>query len=92
MDVSSNVICQSTSKPFMYIVPPVNAFNFKPPVVGSHPSMAETYYLLFKPLPTGDHTIDVEVIFTETDTLSGTGTRSGTKSMAGRSIQLRWDS
>ena len=62
MDVSSNIIRQSTSKPFMYIVPPVNAFDFKPPVVGTHPSMAETYYLLFKPLPIGDHTIDLEVI------------------------------
>ena len=62
MDVSSNVIRQSTTKPFMYIVPAVNAFDFKPPVVGTHPSMAETYYLLFEPLPVGDHTIELEVI------------------------------
>lgn len=62
-DVSSNIIRQTTSKPFDYIVPVDNAFSFPPPIAGgNNTSMAENYYLFFKPLPIGDHTINVEVI------------------------------
>ena len=31
-------------------------------VGGNNYSMAENYYLFFKPLPAGDHTIELEVI------------------------------
>jgi hypothetical protein len=62
-DVSSNIIRQTTSQPFNYIVPPDNAFELKAPIVGgNNTSMAENFYLFFKPLPVGDHTIEVEVI------------------------------
>jgi hypothetical protein len=62
-DVSSNIIRQSTSQPFNFIVPSDNAFDWKAPIVGgNNTSMAEQYYLLFKPLPVGDHTIELEVI------------------------------
>ena len=61
-DVSSNIIRQSTSQPFIWNVPPENVYEFKEPVVGKHQSMAESYYLFFKPLPVGDHTIELEVI------------------------------
>ena len=61
-DVSSNIIRQSTSQPFIWNVPPVNPYELKEPVVGKHPSMAESYYLFFKPLPVGDHKIELEVI------------------------------
>jgi hypothetical protein len=61
-DVSSNIIRQSTSHPFVWVIPPVNTYGFKPPVVGTHPAMGESYYLLFKPMPPGDHTIKLEII------------------------------
>src|SRR5262249_34843414 len=62
-DVSPNIIRQTTSKPFKYIVPADNAFDFTAPIAGeNNTSMAESYYLFFKPLPVGDHTINVEVI------------------------------
>lgn len=62
-DVSSNIVRQTTSKPFNYIVPADNAFSYTPPIAGgNNTSMAENYYLFFKPLPVGDHTINVEVI------------------------------
>lgn len=62
-DVSSNIIRQTTSKPFNYIVPSENALDYSPPIAwGNNTSMAENYYLFFKPLPVGDHTINVEII------------------------------
>jgi hypothetical protein len=62
-DVSSNIIRQTTSKPFNFIVPADNAFSFPAPIAGgNNTSMAENYYLFFKPLPVGDHTISAEVI------------------------------
>jgi hypothetical protein len=62
-DVSSSIIRQSTSKPFNYIVPKDNALSYSAPIVGgNNTSMAESYFLFFKPLPIGDHTINVEVI------------------------------
>jgi hypothetical protein len=62
-DVSSNIIRQSTSQPFNYIVPQDNAFQYPQPIAGgTNYSMAENYYLLFKPLPIGHHIIQLEVI------------------------------
>jgi hypothetical protein len=62
-DVSSHIVRQTTSQPFKYIIPQVNAFDSKGSVVGgNNTSMAENYYVLFKPLPVGDHTIELEVI------------------------------
>ncbi len=64
-DVSSNIIRQSTSKPFNFILPADNGFGITPSssyAGGNNPSMAENYFLFFKPLPIGDHTISVEVI------------------------------
>jgi hypothetical protein len=62
-DVSSNIVRQTTSQPFNFIVPPDNAFEWKAPIVGgNNTSMAEHYYLLFKPLPVGDHAIELHVI------------------------------
>ena len=61
--MSANIIRQTTSKPFKYNVPADNAFSFPKPIAGgNNTSMAESYYLFFKPLPVGDHTINVEVI------------------------------
>jgi len=34
----------------------------KVPVVGKHPTMGESYYLFFKPLPIGHHNIELKVI------------------------------
>lgn len=54
---------QTTSQPFNYIVPPGNAFEWKDPVAGgNNTSMAENFYLFFKPLPVGDHTVELHVI------------------------------
>ena len=40
---------------------PDNADEWKEPIVGgNNTSMAENYYLFFKPLPVGDHTIESE--------------------------------
>jgi hypothetical protein len=62
-DVSSNIVRQTTSKPFNFIVPPDNPYEWKAPIVGgNNTSMAENYYLFFKPLPVGDHTIELHVI------------------------------
>ena len=62
-DVSSNIVRQTTSQPFKFIVPIDNAFEFSTPIAGgNNTSMAENYYLLFKPLPVGDHMIELEVI------------------------------
>lgn len=62
-DVSSNIIRQSTTHPFNFIVPANNAFSFPSPIAGgTNYSMAEDYYLFFKPLQVGDHTIDYHVI------------------------------
>jgi len=62
-DVSSNIVRQITSQPFNYIVPQDNSFQYPAPIAGgNNTSMAEDYYLFFKPLPVGDHRIDVEVI------------------------------
>lgn len=62
-DVSPNIIRQSTSQPFNVIIPQDNAFSYNPPTAGGNNyAMAEDYYLFFKPLPVGDHKIDLEVI------------------------------
>jgi hypothetical protein len=48
---------QSTPQPFNFIIKPDNADDWKAPIVGgNNTSMAENYYLFFKPLPVGDHT------------------------------------
>ena len=57
-DVSSNIVRQSTTQPFKFIVPSDNAFDIPAPIAGG----SENYYLLFKPLPVGDHLIELEVI------------------------------
>jgi hypothetical protein len=61
-DVSSNIISQTTSQPFSFIIPSENnPFEFKAPIVGgNNTSMAENYYLFFKPLPVGDHSIELQ--------------------------------
>ena len=62
-DVSSNIIRQTTSQPFNYIVPQDNAFALPAPIAGGNNyAMAENYYLFIKQLPVGDHTIDFHVI------------------------------
>ena len=62
-DVSSNIVRQSTTQPFKFIVPPDNAFDVPAPIAGgNNTSMSENYYLLFKPLQVGDHMIELEVI------------------------------
>jgi hypothetical protein len=62
-DVSSHIIRQTTSQPFNFIIKPDNADDWKAPIVGgNNTSMAENYYLFFKPLPAGDYTIELEVI------------------------------
>jgi hypothetical protein len=49
--------------PFNYIVPQDNSFQYPAPIAGgNNTSMAENFYLFFKPLPVGDHTIELEVI------------------------------
>ncbi len=61
VDVSSNIVRESTSQPYMYTIrSPNNVFGIKPPCCGL--AMDESYELFFKPLPIGDHTITVEVI------------------------------
>jgi hypothetical protein len=60
-DVSSNILRITTSAPFIWSLRSSdNAFNLKIPCCGE--SMGEDYFLLFKPLPIGHHTITVEVI------------------------------
>jgi hypothetical protein len=61
-DVSSKIVRQTTSKPFNFIVHQDNADDWKPPTIPTNTSMAENYYLFFKPLPVGDHTIELQVI------------------------------
>jgi hypothetical protein len=62
-DVSSNIVRQTTSQPFKFIVPSDNAFEMPAPIAGgNNTSMAENFYLFFKPLPVGDHTIELQVI------------------------------
>ena len=62
-DVSSRIIRQTTSQPFNFIIKPDNSDDWKAPIVGGNNiSMAEHYYLFFKPLPVGDHTIELQVI------------------------------
>jgi hypothetical protein len=62
-DVSSNIIRQTTSQPFDYIAPQDNAFAYPAPIAcGHNTSMAENSYLFLKPLPVGDHTIELQVI------------------------------
>lgn len=62
-DASSNIIRQSSTHSFNFVVPLDNAFAFPKPIAnGTNYSMAENYYLFLKPLPTGDHTIDYHVI------------------------------
>lgn len=62
-DVSSHIIRQSTSQPFKFIIKPDNAEDWEKPIVGgNNTAMAENYYLFFKPLPIGGHTIELDVI------------------------------
>jgi hypothetical protein len=62
-DVSSNIIRQTTSQPFNFIIHTDNADDWKAPIAGgNNTSMAENYYLFFKPLPVGNHKIELEVI------------------------------
>jgi hypothetical protein len=60
-DISqSNIINQNSTQQFTLTIPPVNAFGLREEV-GNHTSMTQVYYLLFKPMPIGDHTIDLKV-------------------------------
>jgi hypothetical protein len=60
-DVSSSILRETTSQPFILSVhTPDNWAGIKLPCCGQ--AMAENYFLLFKQLPTGHHTITVEVI------------------------------
>jgi len=60
-DVSSNILRETTSQPWILTIPSSdNAFSEKIPCCGH--AMAENYFLLFKTLPTGHHTITAEVI------------------------------
>jgi hypothetical protein len=62
-DVSSNIVKQTTSQPFNLNIPPTNTFDYGADIVSeNNTSMAENYYLFFKPLPVGDHTIELHVI------------------------------
>jgi hypothetical protein len=62
-DVSSNIARLTTARPFNFKVSADNAYDWKSPIVnGNNTSMAENYYLLFKPLPIGRHTVELEVI------------------------------
>lgn len=62
-DVSSHIIRQTISQPFNFVIKPENADDWDAPIVGgNNTSMAENYYLFFKPLPVGDHQIELEVI------------------------------
>jgi hypothetical protein len=61
MDVSSNILRETTSEPFILSEhTPDNWAGFKLPCCRE--AMAENYFLLFKPLPVGHHTITVEVV------------------------------
>jgi hypothetical protein len=47
-DISSNIVRQTTSQPFKWILPADNAFELPAPIAGgNNTSMAENYYLLF---------------------------------------------
>jgi hypothetical protein len=47
-DISSNIVRQTTSQPFKWIMPADNAFELPAPIAGgNNTSMAENYYLLF---------------------------------------------
>ena len=62
-DVSSNIINQSTTKPFKFVVNQNNPYQWGKPIVGgNNTSMAQNYYLFFKSLPVGPHTIELKVI------------------------------
>ncbi len=69
-DVSSNITKESSSHPYYVTFEPGNAWGLSPPSIGTFQAMGESYYLLFYPLPRGQHTIQVEVI--RTDQPSGT--------------------
>jgi hypothetical protein len=57
-DVSNKIIRQSTSQPFIFDVPQNNVYQMKAPLVGKHPTMGESYYLFFKPLPIGHSNVE----------------------------------
>jgi hypothetical protein len=60
-DLSSNIVREITSQPFVSTLRSSdNIFNDKIPCCGQ--SMAEMYELLFEPVQKGHHTISVEVI------------------------------
>ena len=46
-DVSSNIIRQSTSQPFNFIIPPVNALDWKAPIVGGNNTLWLTIIIYF---------------------------------------------
>lgn len=63
VDVTFNIIRETTSQPFILSVHSSdNAFAEKLNPTCCGEAMAEDYFLLFKPLPIGDHQITVEVI------------------------------
>jgi len=59
---TSNIVRESTSVPFDFFIPATNVYDAKPPQTGTHSAMSESYYLFFKPLEVGNHTIKLEVI------------------------------
>lgn len=61
-DVTSSIVSQSTSRPFAYVVlSDDNPFEYRAPIVGgNNTAMAENYYLFFKPLPVGNHVIELQ--------------------------------
>ena len=63
MDVSSRIIRNPPHRLSIISCLRNNSADFKAPIVGGHNySMAENYYLFFKSLPIGYHTINLEVI------------------------------
>jgi hypothetical protein len=62
VDVSDKIFHTNTSKPFIWNIPKVNFYQMTEPHVGSHPAMAEGYYVFLKPLPVGVHTIELKVL------------------------------
>ena len=61
-DVSSKIVRQSTSKPFMINIPKVNIYDIQGNQTGTHRTMGESYFLFFKPLSIGHHNIEAKVI------------------------------
>lgn len=62
MDVSDKIFHTNTSKPFIWNIPKANFYQMSEPHVGSHPAIAEGYYVFIKPMPVGTHTIELKVL------------------------------